>query len=154
MNKILELECNLKKLNEFAVKIAQKTIIGDIFFLKGDLGAGKTTFSRLLINSLFEKEKILKPKIIKSPTFPIVINYPYKNVNIYHYDLYRLKKKEELTNIELFENLENNITVIEWPDLVIKNYTLKKFYLIDFKIINFSKRQVHMYHSIKNNINE
>ena len=96
MNKILELECNLENLRKFANKIAKQTKVGDIFFLKGDLGVGKTTFSRMFINALFEKDKINKPNKIKSPTFPIMISYPILKYNIYHYDLYRLKNKNEL----------------------------------------------------------
>jgi len=152
LNKILELECNLENLRKFANKIAKQTKVGDIFFLKGDLGVGKTTFSRMFINALFEKDKINKPNKIKSPTFPIMISYPILKYNIYHYDLYRLKNKNELTEIGLFENLENNIIIIEWPELLIDNYKLKKYYLIDFDLIDFSKRLVKIYHSIKENI--
>ena len=83
MNNILELECDLENLRKLADKIAKQTKIGDIFLLKGDLGTGKTTFSRMFINALFEKEKINKPDKIKSPTFPIMINYPILNHNIY-----------------------------------------------------------------------
>jgi len=152
LNNILELECDLENLRKLADKIAKQTKVGDIFLLKGDLGAGKTTFSRMFINALFEKEKINKPDKIKSPTFPIMINYPILNYNIYHYDLYRLKNKNELTEIGLFENLENNIIIIEWPELLTNNYKLEKNYLIDFDIINSSKRSVKIHHSLKKNM--
>jgi|TARA_B110000196_G_C21142352_1_gene664530 tRNA threonylcarbamoyladenosine biosynthesis protein TsaE len=152
LNNILELECDLENLRKLADKIAKQTKIGDIFLLKGDLGAGKTTFSRMFINALFEKEKINKPDKIKSPTFPIMISYPILNHNIYHYDLYRLKNKNELTEIGLFENLENNIIIIEWPELLTNNYNLEKNYLINFSIINSSKRSVKIYHALKKNM--
>ena len=106
----------------------------------------------MFINALFEKEKINKPDKIKSPTFPIMISYPILKYNIYHYDLYRLKNKNELTEIGLFENLENNIIIIEWPELLINNYKLEKNYLINFGIINSSKRSVKIYHALKKNM--
>ena len=49
------------------------------------------------------------PKFIKSPSFPIMINYPIKNFEVLHYDLYRLKDKSEITNLDLFENNKDSI---------------------------------------------
>ena len=149
MNILSEFECDLVGLRYFSKKLAKKINIGDILLLKGELGAGKTTFSRLLINSLFDKFKIKKPETIKSPSFPIMINYPINDYEIYHYDLYRLKDESELIEINLFENLEKNISLIEWPEILLSNLNFQKYYLIKIEFIDIRKRFVKVMHSEK-----
>ena len=90
---------------------------GDVIFLYGQIGAGKTTFVRLLINN-YENEKKLKKSEVLSPTFNIVFEYDIKDFTIEHYDLYRLKNEKEIKNIGLFVNLKQNITIVEWPELI------------------------------------
>ena len=90
---------------------------GDVIFLYGQIGVGKTTFVRLLINN-YENEKKLKKSEVLSPTFNIVFEYDIKDFTIEHYDLYRLKNEKEIKNIGLFENLKQNITIVEWPELI------------------------------------
>ena len=90
---------------------------GDVIFLYGQIGVGKTTFVRLLINN-YENEKNLKKSEVLSPTFNIVFEYDIKDFTIEHYDLYRLKNEKEIKNIGLFENLKQNITIVEWPELI------------------------------------
>ncbi len=90
---------------------------GDVIFLYGQIGVGKTTFVRLLVNN-YENEKKLKKSEVLSPTFNIVFEYDIKDFTIEHYDLYRLKNEEEIKNIGLFENLKQNITIVEWPELI------------------------------------
>ena len=93
-----ELYIRVKSLNETKI-LAQKVskLISIPFFicLSGDIGSGKTTFARFLINQ-FSKKKI---KVL-SPTFPIVQIYDLKTVNIWHYDLYRIEKKNEFFNLD------------------------------------------------------
>ena len=72
--------------------------------LRGDLGAGKTTFSRFLINNLYEFYDLVKPKSINSPTYPILLTYDLKNYEIYHYDFYRIKNINELEEIDFLLN--------------------------------------------------
>ena len=84
MNKLIEFESDLEQLIYFAKKLAHKIKVGDLFFLRGDLGVGKTTFARALIKSLFDIHNTSKPENIKSPSFPIMINYPLKDFEIYH----------------------------------------------------------------------
>ena len=90
---------------------------GDAVFLYGQIGVGKTSFARILINS-YEHQKKLKKSEVLSPTFNIVFQYDIKDFTIEHYDLYRLKNENEIKNIGLFENLEESIIIVEWPELI------------------------------------
>ena len=152
MNILLEFECDLKLLNDFSQKLAKKTKVGDVFFLSGDLGAGKTTFARLFINSIFDKKNINRPKNIKSPSFPIMINYSLAEYDICHYDLYRLKDKSELLEIGILEDFKNNISIIEWPDLILNNFSFTNYYLIQFEVVNKHKRLLKIKHTNKNKL--
>ena len=108
---------SIRELGKIADKIKKILLPGDVVFLHGEIGVGKTTFARLLING-FENEKKLKKSEILSPTFNIVFEYEIKEFTIKHFDLYRLKNDNDIKNIGLFENLEKNITLIEWPELI------------------------------------
>jgi len=90
---------------------------GDVVFLYGEIGVGKTSFARILING-YENQKKLKKSEVLSPTFNIVFEYDIKDFTIEHYDLYRLKNEKEIKNIGLFENLEKSIIIVEWPELI------------------------------------
>ena len=90
---------------------------GDAVFLYGQIGVGKTTFARILIND-YENQKKIKKSEVLSPTFNIVFQYDIKDFTIEHYDLYRLKNENEIKNIGLFENLEESIKIVEWPELI------------------------------------
>ena len=149
MNKLLEIKCNLSELDDFAKNLSKKAKTSDIYFLKGDLGVGKTTFTRFFINALFEKYNLKRPENIKSPSFPLLINYSLHRIEINHYDLFRIKDKDELIELDFFEKLEKNISIIEWPDIILNNYFIKKYYLIEIQIINIDKRLVKIYHSKK-----
>ena len=109
---------SIRELGKIADKIKKILLPGDVVFLYGEIGVGKTTFARLLINS-FENEKKLKKSEILSPTFNIVFEYEIKEFTIKHFDLYRLKNSNDIKNVGLFENLEQSITLIEWPELII-----------------------------------
>ena len=108
---------SIRELEKIADKIKKKLSPGDVVFLYGEIGVGKTTFARLLINN-FENEKKLKKSEVLSPTFNIVFEYEIKEFTIKHFDLYRLKNNNDIKNIGLFENLEESITLIEWPELI------------------------------------
>ena len=109
---------SIRELGKIADKIKKILLPGDVVFLHGEIGVGKTTFARLLING-FENEKKLKKSEILSPTFNIVFEYEIKEFTIKHFDLYRLKNSNDIKNVGLFENLEESITLIEWPELII-----------------------------------
>ena len=108
---------SIHDLEKISNKIKKKLTLGDVIFLYGEIGVGKTTFARLLINN-YEKEKNLKVSEVLSPTFNIVFEYDIKKLTIKHYDLYRLKNDNDIKNIGLFEDLEQTITLIEWPELI------------------------------------
>ena len=109
---------SIRELEKIADKIKKILSPGDVVFLYGEIGVGKTTFARLLINS-FENEKKLKKSEVLSPTFNIVFEYEIKEFTIKHFDLYRLKNSNDIKNVGLFENLKQSITLIEWPELII-----------------------------------
>ena len=109
---------SIRELEKIADKIKKILSPGDVVFIYGEIGVGKTTFARLLING-FENEKKLKKSEILSPTFNIVFEYEIKEFTIKHFDLYRLKNSNDIKNVGLFENLEQSITLIEWPELII-----------------------------------
>ena len=108
---------SIRELGKITNKIKKKLSPGDTVFLYGEIGVGKTTFSRLLINS-YEKEYKIKKSEVLSPTFNIVFEYEIKKFKIKHFDLYRLKSNRDINNIGLFENSEQSITLIEWPELI------------------------------------
>ena len=107
----------------FAASIAKKLATflknSDVVFLYGEIGVGKTTFVRHLINNIQIKNNV-KLSEVTSPTFNIVNQYEVKNLLIQHYDLFRLKNSNESKNIGLFEDSANVITLIEWPEKIEK----------------------------------
>jgi len=108
-----------KKTKELASKFLMKIKSGDIIFLYGEIGVGKTTFVKYLINGL-QKKNNLKVTDVTSPTFNLLNEYQINKIKINHYDLFRIKSKEEVKNLGLFENNLNTITFIEWPQIIDK----------------------------------
>lgn len=103
---------NLDDVNNLAKKIASKSKKGDVITLNGDLGSGKTAFSRLFIQSLIgDNVEVI------SPTFMLLQTYPHNDIIISHFDLYRIKHFEELYEIGLEEAIEDGIVLIEWPEI-------------------------------------
>ena len=98
-------------------KISNYLTKGDSVFLYGEIGVGKTTFIRHLINYLQNKQNY-KITEIPSPTFNIVHEYKIDELIICHYDLYRVKSAMELKNIGLFENKKDSIIFVEWPEII------------------------------------
>jgi len=106
-----------KKTEELANKLLKKLKLGDVIFLYGEIGVGKTTFVRYLING-FQKENNIKLTEVTSPTFNIINEYEINQTKINHYDLFRLKSVEETKNLGLFDNFTNSITLVEWPQII------------------------------------
>tara|TARA_B100000029_G_scaffold123693_1_gene117200 strand:- start:3023 stop:3478 length:456 start_codon:yes stop_codon:yes gene_type:complete len=108
---------SLEDTEKFSKNIAKIITSGDIIFLYGEIGVGKTTFVRFVINHLESKNKIKNSDVL-SPTFNIVYDYNVGNVKILHYDLYRLKNYNEISQLGMFETSEEHIKIVEWPELV------------------------------------
>ena len=108
---------SLKDLHKFTNKISEIILPGDYLFLFGEIGVGKTTFARQLIN-VFELKNNIKKSEVPSPTFNILFEYELKDFIIKHYDLYRLKSENDIKNIGLIEDSEKSINLIEWPELI------------------------------------
>mgnify|MGYP001998174459 CR=1 FL=1 len=112
----ISLEVDTAKLARKFSKLLNK---GDIVFLYGEIGVGKTTFVRYLINNIQKINKINLSEVT-SPTFNLINEYQIKGFNIEHYDLFRLKDAKEIENIGLFANYENVLTLVEWPEKIKK----------------------------------
>ena len=108
---------SLENLNSISKKVADQIKVNDNIYLLGEIGVGKTTFTRYLINYLQKKEN-LKVTEVLSPTFNLLYEYDFKNFKIMHYDLYRIKKNKELKNLGIFSGGENTIKIIEWANLI------------------------------------
>ena len=105
------------KTAELAKKFSQILIKGDVVFFHGEIGVGKTTFIRHLINN-FQKKNHLNLTEVTSPTFNLVNEYNVGSFIIQHYDLYRLNNSAEIKNIGLFENEKELLTLVEWPEKI------------------------------------
>lgn len=108
-----------KKTEELANRILKKIQIGHVIFLYGEMGVGKTTFIKYLINGL-QNENKLELSEVTSPTFNLLNEYQINEVKINHYDLFRLKSPIELENLDVFSDIKNVITLIEWPQIIEK----------------------------------
>tara|TARA_B100001123_G_C15227667_1_gene993838 strand:- start:778 stop:1233 length:456 start_codon:yes stop_codon:yes gene_type:complete len=108
---------SLEDTKKFSNKISKILSGGDVIFLLGEIGVGKTTFVRYLINHLENKIGIKNSDVL-SPTFNIVYDYEIGNIKILHYDLYRMKNYNDISQLAMFEASENTIKIIEWPELI------------------------------------
>ena len=110
----ISLEVKTAEIAQNFSKILKK---GDVVFFHGEIGVGKTTFIRYLINS-FQINNQLNLTEVTSPTFNLVNEYNVGNLVIEHYDLYRLINNDETKNIGLLENQNEILTLIEWPEKI------------------------------------
>ena len=90
---------------------------GDIVFFYGEIGVGKTTFIKHLINNLQSKNEH-KLTEVPSPTFNIVNEYKIGEIVVNHYDLFKIKDPKELYNIGIFEDNSEILTLVEWPEII------------------------------------
>lgn len=103
---------DIETTKNIASMIAKKAQRGFFLSLKGELGSGKTTFTKFFINSL-SNENIL----VSSPTFPLVNIYELSSKRVWHYDLYRLNNRSELFALD-FDLAIQDIVIMEWPEIV------------------------------------
>ena len=108
---------SLEDTQNFSNNISKIVSNGDTIFLYGEIGVGKTTFTRFFINGL-EVKNSMKTSDILSPTFNIVYEYKVGNIKILHYDLYRLKNYKDISQLGMFETSKDFIKIVEWPELI------------------------------------
>ena len=108
---------SLADTQNFSKNISKIISAGDIIFLYGEIGVGKTTFVRFFINHL-ERKNGIKNSDVLSPTFNIVYDYDVGNIKILHYDLYRLKNYKDISQLGMFETSNDSIKIVEWPELI------------------------------------
>jgi tRNA threonylcarbamoyladenosine biosynthesis protein TsaE len=113
-----------KSTRELATNFIHHLKGGEIIFLYGEIGVGKTTFVKYLINQ-FQKNKELPLTEVTSPTFNLLNEYIVGDLLIKHYDLFRLKNKLEIQKLDIFQDNKNSITFIEWPQLIEKRQSIK-----------------------------
>ena len=106
-----------KDTQSISQKISNYLSKKDIIFLYGEIGIGKTTFIKHLINYLQSKLNKKTTEVL-SPTFNIIYEYKIDELIIQHYDLYRVKSELELKNIGIFENQKDSLTLVEWPEII------------------------------------
>ena len=107
---------------------------GEFVFLYGEMGVGKTTFVKYFINE-YQKINNLTQTEITSPTFSLLNEYQVKDIRIKHYDLFRINKKEDINNLDIFEKDNKLITLIEWPQLIADKQDIK-FIALTFNYLN------------------
>ena len=108
---------SIKDTQNFSKNISKIIKAGDIIFLYGEIGVGKTTFVRFYINYL-ESKKGIRNSDVLSPTFNIVYDYDVGSVKIIHYDLFRLKNYKDISQLGMFETSQDCIKIVEWPELI------------------------------------
>ena len=107
---------------------------GEFVFLYGEMGVGKTTFVKYLINE-YQKMNNLTQTEITSPTFSLLNEYQVKDIRIKHYDLFRINRKEDINNLDIFEKDNKLITLIEWPQFIADRQDIK-FITLTFNYLN------------------
>ncbi len=106
-----------KKTEELAKKLSLKLKQGNVVFFYGEMGVGKTTFVRYLINS-FQNKMSVNLTEVTSPTFNLMNEYEINQLKIKHFDLFRLNSEKELKNLDLFVEKTQSIILVEWPQLI------------------------------------
>ena len=108
---------SLDQLDQISQKIIEKINKQDCILLFGEIGVGKTTLTRGIINNLQIQNKINETEVL-SPTFNLVYEYEIKNLKIMHYDLYRLKTDKEVKQLGIFDQDINSIKIVEWAEII------------------------------------
>jgi len=132
-----------KSTKELAKKFTEYLKGGEFIFLYGEMGVGKTTFVKYFINE-FQKINNLPKTEITSPTFSLLNEYQVKDIRVKHYDLFRINKKDEIIDLDIFEKSGKIITLIEWPQLVDDTKNIKKIDLTFNYLNDLNDRSVNI----------
>ena len=124
---------------EKASNFVLKNVNRDIILIIGEVGTGKTTLIKEYCKLIGVEE------IVNSPTYTLINEYQNKSSKIVHMDLYRVEDIKEINELGLFEYLDKNIVIIEWPEIILKMIDIK-YSLINITFINEKERKL----SIKN----
>ena len=119
----------------FAYKLASLIKRHDLILLKGELGSGKTTLARSIINSKYFANDI--NHIVPSPTFNLLQIYEFENRTIGHADLYRVQNKEEIIVLDLQKIVDEGSLIVEWPEIIDSSISAN-ILNINFEIYNNS----------------
>jgi len=130
----LELIYKLSEL-EKASNFVLKNVNRDIILITGEVGTGKTTLIKEYCKLIGVEE------IVNSPTYTLINEYQNKRGKIVHMDLYRVKDINEINELGLFEYLENNIVIIEWPEIILNMIDIK-YSIINIAFINEKERKL------------
>jgi tRNA threonylcarbamoyladenosine biosynthesis protein TsaE len=120
---------DLEGLKRLAQEVARRLKGGEVIFLKGDLGAGKTTFTKFLVEALKPTEEVS----VRSPTFAVMNVYPTEKGEVYHLDLYRVK------NFDITDYLDSGILVVEWAEYL---RDVEPDVVIEFETVDENRRRV------------
>ena len=124
---------------EKASNFVLKNVNRDVILITGEVGTGKTTLIKEYCKLIGVEE------IVNSPTYTLINEYQNKSCKIVHMDLYRVEDINEINELGLFEYLDKNIVIIEWPEIILKMIDIK-YSLINITFINEKERKL----SIKN----
>ena len=130
-----------KLTKELAKKFTKYLNGGEFVFLYGEMGVGKTTFVKYFINEIQILNNLPQTEIT-SPTFSLLNEYQVKDKRIKHYDLFRISRKEDIKNLEIFEKDNKLITFIEWPQLLTDKQNIKSIDLTFRYLNNLNDRRV------------
>ncbi len=132
---------NTKNVFELACKLSGKLQAGDIIFLRGPVGSGKTYFARHFILETLKSQNLVDE--VPSPSFSLIQIYDIMVPKICHVDLYRLTYSSELEELGLENLYETSVTLIEWPERLEKRLP-SRFFEIEFSFIrrNEDKRDL------------
>lgn len=130
----MELIYKLSEL-EKASNFVLKNVNRDIILITGEVGTGKTTLIKEYCKLIGVEE------IVNSPTYTLINEYQNKRGKIVHMDLYRVKDINEINELGLFEYLENNIVIIEWPEIILNMIDIK-YSIINIAFINEKERKL------------
>ena len=130
----MELIYKLSEL-EKASNFVLKNVNCDIILITGEVGTGKTTLIKEYCKLIGVEETV------NSPTYTLINEYQNKRGKIVHMDLYRVKDINEINELGLFEYLENNIVIIEWPEIILNMIDIK-YSIINIAFINEKERKL------------